>query len=209
MWIISKILRKLDSLFGHCKYKNLAKGCRIPVDTIISNRDNLVMMEGSDIEPGALILNINAKFIIGKNSGIGPNLTVITGNHMSVVGKYLMQVTEEDKRNMDPFGRQDQDVVLEEDVWLGANVILLNGVKIGRGAVVAAGTVCRTKIPPYAIVAGNPAKVVGFRFTPEQIEEHESILYPIEERLSRSILDKNYKKHYLDRLKEINQFCRI
>lgn len=128
---------------------------------------------------------------------------------MSVVGKYLMQVTDDDKRELDPDGLQDQDVILEEDVWLGANVVLLNGVRIGRGAVVAASSVCRTKIPPYSIVAGNPAKVVGFRFTPDEIEEHEMKLYPSDARLSRTILDKNYKKYYLDRLKEINQFCRI
>lgn len=209
MWIISGITRRLKSIIENRKYKNLAKGCKVPVNITISNRDNLVMMEGADIEPGALILNINAKFIIGKYSGVGPNVTVITGNHMSVVGKYLMQVTDDDKRELDPDGLQDQDVILEEDVWLGANVVLLNGVRIGRGAVVAASSVCRTKIPPYSIVAGNPAKVVGFRFTPDEIEEHEMKLYPSDARLSRTILDKNYKKYYLDRLKEINQFCRI
>lgn len=167
------------------------------------------MMEGADLEPGALILNVHAKFIMGRFSGAGPNLTVITGNHMSVIGKYLMQVTDEDKKLYDPESTQDQDVILEEDVWLGANVVLLNGVKIGRGAVIAAGSVCRNKIPPYSIVAGNPAKVVGFRFTPEQIEEHEALLYPENERIARGQLEKNYKKYYLDRLKEINQYCRI
>lgn len=209
MRIISRIFRKINYIIENRKFKNIAPGCKIPLNTTLSDRDNLIMMEGADLEPGALILNINAKFIMGKYSGAGPNLTVITGNHMSVVGKYLMQVTDEDKHELDPAGKQDQDVVLEEDVWLGSNVILLNGVRIGRGAIVAAGTVCRTKVPPYSIVAGNPAKVVGFRFTPEQIEEHESKLYPSNERLSRPILDKNYKKYYLDRLKEINQYCRI
>lgn len=167
------------------------------------------MMEGSELEQGALILNLNARFIIGRYSGVGPNLTVIAGNHMSIVGKYLMNVTEDDKRTFDPEGKQDQDVVLEEDVWLGANVTLLNGVRIGRGAIVAAGTVCRTKIPPYAIVAGNPAKVVGFRFTPNQIVEHEASLYDDNDRLPYPLLEKNYKKYFLNRLKEINQYCRI
>ena len=167
------------------------------------------MKEGADLEPGALILNVHAKFVMGRHSGAGPNLTVIAGNHMSIVGKYLMKVTDADKKDLDPEGKQDQDVVLEDDVWLGANVVLLNGVKIGRGAVIAAGTVCRSKIPPYAIVAGNPAKVVGFRFTPDQVVEHESVLYSESERLSRSVLDKNYKKYYLDRLKEITQYCKI
>lgn len=209
MFIVSKVSRKINQYLENRKYKNLAKGCRVPIDITVSKRDNLVMMEGADLEPGALILNVHAKFIMGRFSGAGPNLTVITGNHMSVIGKYLMQVTDDDKKLYDPEGKQDQDVVLEEDVWLGSNVVLLNGVKIGRGAVIAAGSVCRNKIPPYAIVVGNPAKVVGFRFTPEQIEEHETLLYPENERIDRVQLEKNYKKYYLDRLKEINQYCRI
>lgn len=209
MRLVSRLKRKFQLYLENKKYNNLAPGCRVPQEITISSRDNLIMMEGADLEPGALILNVHAKFIMGKYSGAGPNLTVITGNHLSVVGKYLMQVTDNDKKIYDPDRKQDQDVILEDDVWLGANVTLLNGVKIGRGAVVAAGSVCRSKIPPYAIVAGNPAKVVGFRFSPEQIEEHESILYPAEERLSRSLLEKNYKKYFLDRLTEINQYCRI
>ena len=167
------------------------------------------MKVGSDLEPGALILNVNARFVMGKYSGAGPNLTVVAGNHMSMIGKYLMDVTDNDKKVLDPDSTQDQDVILEEDVWLGANVTLLNGVVIGRGSVVAAGTVCRNKIPPYSIVAGNPAKVVGFRFTPEQIMEHESLLYDEADRLPLSLLEKNYKKYYLNRLKEISQYCRI
>lgn len=207
--MLLRLARKINLYLANRKYKNIASGCRIPANIIISNKDNLIMMEGAELEPGALILNVNARFIIGRYSGVGPNLTVIAGNHMSIVGKYLMNVTEDDKRTYDPEGKQDQDVVLEEDVWLGANVTLLNGVRIGRGAIVAAGTVCRTKIPPYAIVAGNPAKVVGFRFSPDQIVEHEVSLYDDNERLPYTLLEKNYKKYFLDRLKEINQYCRI
>ncbi len=209
MLLVSKLTRRINRYLENRKYKNLAQGCSVPMGITISKRDNLVMMEGAALEPGALILNVHAKFVMGKYSGAGPNLTVITGNHMSIVGKYLMQVTDEDKKLYDPDSTQDQDVILEEDVWLGAGVVLLNGVKIGRGAVIAAGSVCRNKIPPYAIVAGNPAKVVGFRFTPAEIEEHETLLYPENERIARAQLEKNYKKYYLDRLKEINQYCRI
>lgn len=209
MSLLLRIINKISRERELKKYKNIAPGCRIPANLIISNRDNLIMQEGAELEPGTTILNVNAKFEMGRFSGAGPNLTVIAGNHMSVLGKYLLQVTEEDKKIYDPEGKQDQDVVLEDDVWLGANVLLLNGVRIGRGAIVAAGTVCRTKIPPYAIVAGNPAKVVGFRFTPEQILEHESKLYPEEERLPVKMLEKNYKKYFLNRLSEINQYCKL
>ena len=67
-------------------------------------------------------------------------------------------------------------MVIEDGVWMGCNVIVLKGVKVGRGAVVAAGAVVTKDVPPYAIVGGNPAKVIKFRFTDEQILEHERYL---------------------------------
>lgn len=209
MLLISRIINKINLIQENKRYHNLAPGVRIPHNVTVSIPDNLIMKEGSELEPGTVILNHNAKVIFGKHSGSGPNLTIIAGNHMSMIGKFLMDVNEDDKRIMDPSGKQDQDVVLEDDVWLGANVVLLNGVRIGRGAIVAAGSVVRTKIPPYSIIAGNPAKVVGFRFNPDQVEEHESKLYPKEERLPKATLNKNYKRYYMDRLKDINSLMRI
>lgn len=61
-------------------------------------------------------------------------------------------------------------VVIGNDVWLGHQTLVLSGVTIGDGAIIGAGSVVRHDIPPYAIVAGNPARVAGFRFPPEQVE---------------------------------------
>lgn len=71
----------------------------------------------------------------------------------------------------------DQDVIFEGDNWIGMNVTVLKGVTIGRGCIVAAGAVVNKSTPPYSIVGGVPAKVLKMRFTPEQITEHEAILY--------------------------------
>ena len=59
------------------------------------------------------------------------------------------------------------------------------------------------------MVIGNPAKVVGFSFTPEEIIEHEKVLYPEEERLPLELLEKNYNKYFISRIKEIKQFTRL
>lgn len=68
-------------------------------------------------------------------------------------------------------------VNIEDDVWIGYGVIVLTGVTIGRGAVVAAGSVVLHDVPSYAIVAGNPAKVVGSRFSDvDTISAHEHSL---------------------------------
>lgn len=61
------------------------------------------------------------------------------------------------------------NVVIGNDVWIGSNATLFSGITIGDGAVIAAKAVVTKDVPPYSIVAGNPAKVVKWRFTVDQI----------------------------------------
>ena len=67
-------------------------------------------------------------------------------------------------------------VVIEDDIWIGANVTILKGVTIVRGSVVAAGAVVTKSCPPYSIIGGVPAKVLKMRITPVEIVEHEKLL---------------------------------
>lgn len=61
------------------------------------------------------------------------------------------------------------DITIGNDVWIGRGAMILSGVTLGDGVIVGAGSVVRQSAPPYAIVVGNPARVAGFRFSPEQI----------------------------------------
>jgi acetyltransferase-like isoleucine patch superfamily enzyme len=67
-------------------------------------------------------------------------------------------------------------LIIGEDVWIGFGAVLLTGVTVGRGAIVAAGSVVTRDVPPYAVVAGNPARTLTMRFSPEEIVEHERLL---------------------------------
>ena len=107
----------------------------------------------------------------------------------------------DDFRSAEPKG-----IIIEDNVWVGANSIIMKGVVIGRCAVIGAGCVLRNSVPPYSIVIGNPSKIVGFNLNPEEIIEHERTLYPEEERLPLELLEKNYKKYFLDHIKEINAY---
>ena len=101
-----------------------------------------------------------------------PNVSIIAGNHSyHIVGKWITDYKTSDKRKED-----DLPVVIESDVWVGKNVTILNGVKVGRGAIIAAGAVVVKDVPAYAIVGGVPAKVLKYRFTGEEIRKHELIL---------------------------------
>lgn len=62
------------------------------------------------------------------------------------------------------------DIIIENDVWIGAKSTIMSGVKIHNGAVVGANSVVTRDVPPFAIVVGNPAKIVKYRFTEEQID---------------------------------------
>lgn len=75
------------------------------------------------------------------------------------------------------FKGLNQKIVIDDDVWIGYGSVVFTGVHIHRGAIIAAGSIVTKDVPPYAIVAGNPAQIKGYRFTEEQIKEHESVLY--------------------------------
>lgn len=128
----------------------------------------------------------HAKFIVKNNCLIAEHLTVHTGNHACVLGKYMGDISEDIK----PEGF-DEDVIVESDVWLGCNVTLLSGVTVGRGAIVAAGAVVTKNVPPYSIVGGVPARVIKFKWSVDQILEHEAKIYKDSERFSRIELEKH------------------
>ncbi len=118
----------------------------------------------------------NAQFAwdlqIGDNSGIGVNSIISTNVKIGkdvMMGPDCMILTQ--NHGMDdltiPMWKQPftapRPVVIEDDVWIGGKVIILPGVKIGRGSVIGAGSVVTKDISPYSIAVGNPAKVVKKR----------------------------------------------
>lgn len=153
----------------------------------IVNPSNVFLYGNNKIEHCTISASM-AKFIMKKGSAAAEGLSVHTGNHMQVIGKFYRTVTNEDKLNSGKVF--DKDVVVEEDVWIGCNVTLLSGAHLGRSSVIAAGAVVNSDIPPYCIAGGVPAKPIKFKWTIEQILEHESMLYPEEERFSREELER-------------------
>jgi len=191
------------------RYPNITKSSFVDHRVIIYNNKNLIMEENTNIDGNATIMNTRAKFIMKKNSGAAIGLTVITGGHMSIIGMHFKQVTNKVKDRYDVNHKYDNNITVGEDCWIASNVSLLSGVSVGRGCIIGSGSVIRTNVPPYAITFGNPAKIVGFRFTPEEIVEHEKVLYPEDDRISLEVLEKNYDKYFLKRIKEIQEFTRI
>ena len=73
--------------------------------------------------------------------------------------------------NKGVLGRPKRDVVIGSDVWIGEDAMLLAGVQVGHGAVIGARALVTRDVPPYAIVGGNPANIIRYRFLPDQIDK--------------------------------------
>lgn len=134
-----------------------------------------------------------SKLIIRKYSVIASGCTFVTDGHRSTVGipQFLLGASHiNDKRG---------DIIVEEDVWIGANSTIMPGVKIGRGSVVGACSLVSKDVPPYAVVAGSPARIIKKNFDLEDIIKHEEQLYPESERLSEDTLKEIFQKYYQDK----------
>jgi len=114
--------------------------------------------------------NSNEKLDIGNYVSIADNVTfLLGGNHPSSgISTYPF--------NVKIFGEETEattkgPIIVEDDVWIGLNCLILSGVKINQGAVIAAGSVVVKDVPAYSIVGGNPAKIIKYRFEKEVISE--------------------------------------
>lgn len=154
------------------------------------NPKNIYLGPNVAIGPNATLSALNAKFICKGHTAIAENLTVHTGDHARIPGMYMTSINESIK----PAG-YDYDVIIEEDVWIGTNVTILCDVTIGRGVTVAAGAVVTKSMPPYCICGGVPAKVIKFYWSIDQILEHESNLYPADQRYTREQLEEIMNKY--------------
>ncbi len=162
-------------MLGKCG-KNIHLGPGLMMD----KASNLFMGDDVHIGPNALLMNLRARILIGDHVMFAPNVTMITGNHkIDIIGRYMTTITDQEKLPED-----DKDIVLKGDNWIGANATILKGVTIERGAVVAAGAIVTKDVPAYAIVGGSPARILKYRFTQEEIAEHERLLKEAESKKS-------------------------
>ena len=154
------------------RMKKVGKRVKIGRGSKFYGAENITLNSDVSIGENALFLCTRANVVLGDHVMFGPRVTVITGGHrFDLVGRYMDTVGNDEK-----LPENDRDVVFCGDNWIGANSTILRGVKVGKGAIVAAGAVVTKDVPPYSIVGGVPARVLKMRFSPERIEEHERII---------------------------------
>ena len=131
---------------------------------------NITFGDGVTIGANSTILSTEANVTIGNKVLFGPHVFIISGNHqINRIGEYIIDIKEKSEVC-------DEDIVIEDDVWIGAGTIILKGVTIGRGSVIGAGSIVTRSTAPYSINAGSPCRQIKMRFTEDEIKEHERIL---------------------------------
>ena len=121
------------------------------------------LASGKDIEIGdnsgvGLNCRIAGPLSIGNDVMMAPGVTIVTQNHEISDTTIPMRLQTAEKKK----------VTISDDVWIGANAIILPGVTIGKGSVIAGGAVVTKDVEPYMIVGGNPAKVIRSRLKEDE-----------------------------------------
>lgn len=138
---------------------SVAAKCLDQAGKNINVEQNANFGSGSGIKIGdnsgiGVSCSIRGPLIIGNNVMMGPEVIVITSNHNF-------------SRIDIPMNLQgslpQKEVVIGDDVWIGTRAIILPGVKIGNGSIIGAGSIVTRDVPDYAIVGGNPARIIRFR----------------------------------------------
>jgi chloramphenicol O-acetyltransferase type B len=114
-----------------------------------------------------------SKLVIGDYSSVSLNATIYLGGAHKIdsATTYPHRILwGMEGAGEDGCPTPAKDTYIGNDVWVGANAHILNGVSIGDGAVVGTAAVVTKDVPPYGIVAGNPARLIRYRHTPERIE---------------------------------------
>jgi virginiamycin A acetyltransferase len=142
--------------------------CSVKIGKYTPNVPYIVPMDPTDrVVIGRFCLIWHSAILIPNNGHIPPlkyREYRVSNYPIAALGKHgwLQKYALPEKRNF---------IVIGNDVWIGANAIILPGVTIGDGAIVAAGAVVSRDVPPYAIVGGVPAKILRYRYTEEQIKK--------------------------------------
>lgn len=166
---------RLINLFYHKKDAGSFISSNTRMDVFPYNKFNLG--GNSIIENFSCINNALGNVLIGSNSRIGLSNTIIgpvrIGNNVNIAQNVVISGLNHGYKDIRIAPRLQpcttKPIIIKDDCWIGANSVITSGVKIGKHCVIAAGSIVTKSIPPYSIVAGNPARIIKqYSFTEKE-----------------------------------------
>ena len=188
------MLWTIQSYPNNDKLGSIGKNSILAKPTNINNPKGVYIEDQVKVRYGFSVINSKTEnVIIKKYTVLAPMCTIITNSHRSTVGipQFLLGESHVNDKSA--------NVVINEDVWVGAQCTIMAGVNIGRGAIVGARALVTNDVPPYALVVGMPAKIVGVKFSKSGIMEHERILYTEDERMTEKEIENLFETFYSDK----------
>jgi acetyltransferase-like isoleucine patch superfamily enzyme len=171
---MQKLLKYLSAFLSPIFWKQISQAIALFVtNNVLAIKHIGALGEGTTIRPSAS-LAYPQNIFIGKKCSInryvhlwaGPHSKIVVGDYCSISSFSFVTSDNHGTRRGELFQLQpgvEADVIIGSDVWVGAHAIILPGVSIGDGAVVAAGAVVTKDVPAYVIVGGVPAQKIGER----------------------------------------------
>jgi len=167
-WIKKITQKKVNSLF-------IDSSVKIYPNVVLNteNGGTITIGQKSELLHGVILMTYGGNIVIGEKCSINPytilyghgNLTI--GNNVLIAGHTLIipanHIFTDVNRPIGVQGLTMKGIIIEDDVWIGSGCRILDGVTIGKGAIVAAGAVVNKTVEPFSIVGGVPAKLIKNR----------------------------------------------
>lgn len=150
--LMFRYIKSLSNTYS-VNQKNIKRLSRIGYNVQLACNKNIYIGSNTYVNGGYLVASKNAKIVIGDNCLISYNVHMRTDMHNYENKEILIQNQ----------GHQEKDIVIGDDVWIGYGAQVMAGVKIGNGAVIAAGSIVTKDVPEYAVVAGIPSRIIKYR----------------------------------------------
>lgn len=187
-------------LMAYTNRYNMGANCIVHYDVVLERNHGL---DGT--------IKIGNNVLLGKNLHIDYSGDLTIHDDVKISGGVVIETHSHSAFTSVNSGiAKKEHLEIFEHVNIGTGAIITESChKIGRYAKIGAGSVVRNNVPPYAIVIGNPARIINFIFTPTEMENFENGRYSEENKTQLSSYERFYNQYYVERLKDISLFLKI